>query len=393
MRPIVLASFMESGPSGPPVGSVAMNWDNLIFSREPSDARVVEPTSQQVAGIFNGATAALITIDGNRYYQSEVPKYNAVRNVYTLNNGGVWFHQQLQSVTSIADPLGATNALRVIPDTTDDIHQISIFQQLTIGERYWVSCIGKAAWYRYIRMSVGVSFPDTPLINVDLEIPEIYLEQGVADEWFLYELADGWSWWGYSSVCDSSDLGSYNLLFRKDKWSSTYAGDGTSGFDIYNPMAIKADTFASPFGGNSATTKSKDRGRIASGNVPACMLSGQWQTSFLPYWIHGQPTEHKIIFERDSNNFLRWNYLTNKIELYSGGVLKVQTAALTLSRFIRVRLFVDRVAGSITVLGALTGDDTYTGTPSSWSSGTMYCAQDSAEGRQFGGLIGEVKTW
>ena len=129
-------------------------------------------------------------------------------------------------------------------------------------------------------------------------------------------------------------------------------------------------------------TRPPDVGYWPAAVVPAAMLAGTWRVDIYPEWTHAEMTGNAYIAAIDANNFLRFNGTSKTYELYDGGVKVLESNALTTARWTKQTLTIARAAGTIGVVGALTGDGVVAGTAGAWAAGDVFYGGDHASGNQ-----------
>lgn len=139
-------------------------------------------------------------------------------------------------------------------------------------------------------------------------------------------------------------------------------------FFVYGVMLeanvkFAATTIASTSG--TSTTLSADTLTYAGGQYVAAMLTVPWQVDFMPRYALGADLTTGDTFYLasygDANNGV---YIDDagKVTVKVGGATKVQSSAITCSKFQKLTVAVRPADGAIVVSGATSGNGTYTGT-------------------------------
>lgn len=140
----------------------------------------------------------------------------------------------------------------------------------------------------------------------------------------------------------------------------------------------------SPIRGAGAT-RALDDVSFAAANTK--LLSRPWAVDVSPLYASDDIPANAAIFG--------FGIAGSRLELLAdgtvladvGGVNKVTKSAITFSRYQPFRVTVNPPAGSITVVGATTGDGTTTGTAWTWAAGSLQVGDRVGGGAPFGGVI------
>lgn len=397
-----LGYYMESNPPPPPPpppeGSSIMDYDLLEFTRFGSSARVAEPITPQLQGIFDTSTPALVTIDGRQYFQVESAAEQKHQLVYDM---GSWSSLELVTIAAATapSPLGGSTAAKMTVTSGTGRHRaFNGYMDISSGARTWCTGIAKiedGGIYSRVRLEAVITHPThRPQIDVDLSTGTVIQEVGAVDDFFCVPLTDGYYWFGFRTVSDNTTA-TLVLLIIDDDGNESFEGDGTSAVRWYNPQVTQTASPVSPFGSAGVITKNKDNGYLAPEDWPTTeMRFGRYQFSIVPYWKTGELEADVYTHYIAGGFFTVYSASDSKFRIYSLSALKLVTDAVTLNRFERVRILIDNVSDTMTILGAASGDGTYSGDSFDWGGNNLSIGLFStSDPDRFGGLIQEVHSW
>lgn len=186
---------------------------------------------------------------------------NNLRYSGDLNNA-VWTVAQGTRSAQTA-PDGSSGAVKFVPNATAATHLISQVFAATAGQTYTMSIFVKAAELTKCIVQIGnfASQTNPQAVRVDLEAKTAV---GTVDQSrvSITELADGW----FRVSCTATVMaGASNtnliigVLAADNSWSSTSAGDGTSGFYVWGAQ-LETGTLATSYipTAASAVTRAAD---------------------------------------------------------------------------------------------------------------------------------------
>lgn len=111
---------------------------------------------------------------------------------------------------------------------------------------------------------------------------------------------------------------------------------------------------------NGATaSRVADSLTFASGDYPARMANGRWKFHFYPYFANDEVDSDVVLLSfGGADDELRYVASTDKFEVFTSGVSRGASSALTFSRHQKLTLTLDWPARELTISGATTGNGT-----------------------------------
>lgn len=136
--------------------------------------------------------------------------------------------------------------------------------------------------------------------------------------------------------------------------------------------------------GTDTLTFPTDAALMAKFNAP-------WSFRVAPYWANAQvATRIPFSFGTSANEVIFLSSTGAKIRVVESSVVRVETAALTFSANQVLTITINPVAGTVTVVGASSGNGVYTGTPWAWpGTPTLRVGGRQTGGNEFGGRVWE----
>lgn len=125
--------------------------------------------------------------------------------------------------------------------------------------------------------------------------------------------------------------------------------------------------------GDGSATRGSDVLTYATGAYPARMGTQPWKFVWSPQAPHDEMNNSRVFFGFSGTNEALRLMNNDRIRVSVGGAAHIESDALTWARHARILVTVNPPAGTLTVLGCLTGDGTFTGGgPWTWpTTGTL----------------------
>ena len=161
-----------------------------------------------------------------------------------------WTKSASTITTGQADPNGASNAFKIVEDTSTNYHRISGGYTMVSGNVYATSVTAKAAGRDYLTLSNNVSSGTTifNLTNGNVEVQE----SGVVSA-STTSLGGGWYRCEMVAVGNASGAKSVFIGADNNGVIGTYTGDGISGVLIYQSQ-LESSLVATPYIETGAST-------------------------------------------------------------------------------------------------------------------------------------------
>jgi len=169
-------------------------------------------------------------------------------------------------------------------------------------------------------------------------------------------------------------------------WGAMGEMVGTSSVELYADSYIETT-------GDIEATRPADSLTWSAGNataIYAALNAGAFTFLVAPYW-GSTLVATRVLISRDANNEVRFMSSAGAVvRVAVGGVTMVTSNVLTFSAHQVMRVTCDPIAGSISIVGATTGDGTVVGTPWSIAASSLRVGGRNAGAGELFGRMGEI---
>ncbi len=361
-------------------GSMSLlSWYQGTFANASGDRYIVAP-DYTLYGPYAAGIAAIASIGGKRYYQSEAAATSRVADLdlWTVNGTA-------SRTPGQAGPGNSGNTAYLFED---------------IGE------VGVANIFRYATSGVADAVVSASLfikrVSTSGTLTISNSASGVLGEWSVDLSLLSNDWERLTSV--------HPAVTEVFSWANTSGGacgyrisnaSGTSDVNLWYPQIEESAYPSSPI--VPLTTRAADSMLFTAAQIPSVMREGKWKYSMIMQGANSEDppsgaTAQDFTFGAlPSTRGMRFEHIESaRVRDHRTSTTHV-TGALTYSRQQTVSTKLDTVAGSVTIEGATTGDGTTVGT--TWT-GLILATDSLAVGRRFDtiddhprGLISEPEAW
>lgn len=288
---------------GSSIGNGDWEFSNFTVFANASERYVINPETGVITGPFASGIPAVIWIDGKRYLQVEASDQNVPTYTNDLTNG-VWGKVDASdSISAIADPQGNTTAYRYIPSTTSGEH--FLYQAKTYRT---IQVIAKNAGYNYLYSRASIS--GYKMFTFNLTTGSIYAAD-ISVVTSSRSISLGNDWWYFEVILNADSL-QYTVGAYDNSTGSNFAGDGSSGVDIWLPQGKTNTKYGTSLieTESSAVTRAKDQVYIPALSLPF-FIKDKSKWIRYPKWSSAQVTtgdEREICEFEDTTQNIRCYY-------------------------------------------------------------------------------------
>ena len=366
----------------------SLSYDLLSFTNT-SARYVINPVTGVVSGPFGTGVPAVITVNGKQVVQIEAADTNLLVYSAALETAN-WAKSYASDTVSAAlypDPNDGSRMHRHIPDAANNYHYV---YQNAVGRS--IGVIARNRGYNFLTIRISGSRS----ITVNLTTGAWAYSEGTG---FIEDLR-------YQILADTSmciacvvnvDTTYVGIGACSASGVKSFAGDGVSGVDIWQPkLSTNTKYVSSIIMTNSVpVTRNKDQASIAAARVPA-VLKDKCSIDLIPEWSSAQVTTGDLRYicefaDSVQNIKVYYNGTDKKVYVYGASAL-ITSAATTHSANQNLTVSLSR-DGILILNGFTTGNGTTIGTSWNRTDGILYVGQDATEVNQFDGLLSEPEVW